>query len=87
MRNLVAGTKYLETTGDLIVHNESTSEKAIITFEAAGWSGKRNLVTGVCYNAGGTKVAWIDGVWDSKLNVRYGSSHDPSHPLWIVNPW
>jgi hypothetical protein len=87
MRNLVAGAKYLETIGDLTVRNETTGEKAVITFEAGGWAGKRNQVAGICYAANGSKSAWIEGVWDSKLSVRYGSSHDPSHPLWLATPW
>lgn len=87
MRNLIAGAKYLETIGDLVVHNETTSEKAVLNFEAAGWSGKRNQVAGLVYAANGSKAAWIDGVWDGQLKVRYGSSHDPSHLLWAVNPW
>lgn len=89
MRNLIAGTKYLETIGEMIVTNETNGEKCIITFKDAGWSGaSRNHVAGICYKADGrTKAAWIDGVWDSHLDVRYGGPKDPAHPLWIVHPW
>lgn len=89
MRNLIAGTKYLETIGEMVVTNETNGEKCVITFKDAGWSGStRNHVTGICYKADGkTKAAWIDGVWDSHLDVRYGGPKDPAHPLWIVHPW
>jgi hypothetical protein len=36
--------------------------------------------------ATGKKVAWIDGKWDSKLDVKYGP-HDPAHLLWETHPW
>ncbi|KAJ9109894.1 hypothetical protein QFC19_001874 [Naganishia cerealis] len=89
MRNLIAGTKYLETIGEMVVTNETTREKCVITFKDGGWSGAtRNHVAGVCYKSDGkTKAAWIDGVWDSHLDVRYGGPKDPAHMLWIVHPW
>jgi hypothetical protein len=89
MRNLIAGTKYLETIGEMIVTNETNGEKCVITFKDGGWSGAtRNHVTGICYKRDGkTKAAWIDGVWDSHLDIRYGGPKDPAHPLWIVHPW
>lgn len=36
--------------------------------------------------ATGKKVAWIDGKWDSKLDIKYGP-HDPAHLLWETHPW
>lgn len=86
MRNLVAGTKYLETIGDLIL-TSSTGEKCVITFHAAGWTGKGNQVTGICYGRDGSKQAFIEGSWDAGLSVRYGTHKDPPHSLWKVNPW
>lgn len=89
MRNLIAGTKYLETIGEMVVTNETNGERCVVTFKDGGWSGAtRNHVTGVCYKGDGkTKAAWIDGVWDSHLDIRYGGPKDPAHPLWIVHPW
>lgn len=86
MRNLVAGTKYLETIGDMHIKS-STGERCTLTFHAAGWTGKGNQVTGVCFGRDGSKQAWIDGSWDAGLTIRYGGPKDPPHPLWLVNPW
>ncbi|KAJ9124260.1 hypothetical protein QFC22_001059 [Naganishia vaughanmartiniae] len=89
MRNLIAGTKYLETIGEMVMTNETNGEKCVVTFKEGGWSGAtRNHVAGICYKSDGkTKAAWIDGIWDSHLEIRYGGPKDPAHPLWIVHPW
>lgn len=42
--------------------------------------------SGIVMSASGSKVAWIDGKWDSKLDIKYGP-HDPAHLLWQTNPW
>lgn len=36
--------------------------------------------------ATGKKVAFIDGKWDSRLEIKYGP-HDPASLLWQTRPW
>lgn len=85
-RNLVAGTKYLEVVGDMLITNTTTSEKAIVSFkEGSTWGGlsSRNKVEGrVCDSAGRTKVELV-GRWDERIERKEGK--DVYERLWQIN--
>ncbi|CED84033.1 Oxysterol-binding protein [Phaffia rhodozyma] len=87
IRNLVAGTKYVETIGPMEIYNLTTGDVCHLNFKEGGWGGSgRNVVSGYVL-ASGSKAAWIEGKWDSRLDVRYGSAKDPAHMLWQARQW
>jgi hypothetical protein len=85
-RNLVAGTKYLEVVGDLVVTNEGSGEKATIAFkEGSAWGGSstRNKIEGkVCDEHGRTRVELV-GRWDEHVDKKEGK--DNFTRLWVIN--
>ena len=85
-RNLVAGTKYLEVVGDMIVINESSGEKATVNFkEGSSWGGAstRNKIEGkVCDASGATKIE-LTGRWDEHVDKKEGGSK--FERLWEIN--
>ncbi|KAL8280331.1 hypothetical protein RQP46_007248 [Phenoliferia psychrophenolica] len=86
LRNLVAGTKYLEIVGDLIVTNESSGAKAVISFkEGSTWGGNstRNKLEGKVFDANGTVQVELVGRWDEHVDRKEGK--DSYQRLWRVN--
>jgi hypothetical protein len=77
----------LETVGDLHIKNESSGESCVVTFKQAGWTGPRNLVTGVIQSSCGKEVAWLQGACDSHLEVRVGSRKKRGEQIWEAHPW
>src|SRR5689334_12665249 len=68
MRNLMAGTKYLEHTGDLKIINHSTRETCVLTFkESSFFSGTKHEVAGHVMTANGAKKRTLQGRWSESL--------------------
>ncbi|KAG0051627.1 Oxysterol-binding protein- protein 3 [Gryganskiella cystojenkinii] len=68
MRNLMAGTKYLEHTGDLKVVNHTTKETCVLTFkESSFFSGTKHELHGHVLAANGTKKRTLQGRWSESL--------------------
>ncbi|KAF9277144.1 hypothetical protein BGZ68_009512 [Mortierella alpina] len=68
MRNLMAGTKYLEHTGEMKVINHATGEKCILTFkESSFFSGTKHEITGHVLAANGAKKRSLQGRWSESL--------------------
>ncbi|KAI5477524.1 oxysterol-binding protein [Pseudohyphozyma bogoriensis] len=86
VRNLVAGSKYLEVVGDMTITNLSTDEKAIISFkEGSAWGGlsSRNKIEGkVLDSKGRTKVELV-GRWDEHVDRKEGK--DNYVRLWRID--
>jgi oxysterol-binding protein-related protein 3/6/7 len=85
-RNLVAGTKYLELVGDLVVTNEKTGHKAVIAFkEGSAWGGSstRNKIDGKVYDDRGDVKVELVGRWDEHIDKKEGGSHFTR--LWQIN--
>ncbi|SJX61195.1 related to OSH3-Member of oxysterol-binding protein family [Sporisorium reilianum f. sp. reilianum] len=70
MRNLLAGNKYLEHVGELVVTNEGTGQRAVLEFkEGTMWGGSssRNCVEGKVYDANDSVVTTLKGKWSDNL--------------------
>ncbi|GJJ77937.1 oxysterol-binding protein-related protein 3/6/7 [Entomortierella parvispora] len=68
MRNLMAGTKYLEHTGELKVINHTTRESCVLTFkESSFFAGTKHEVIGQVLTANGVKKRTLQGRWSESL--------------------
>ncbi|ORZ06103.1 Oxysterol-binding protein-domain-containing protein [Lobosporangium transversale] len=84
MRNLMAGTKYLEHTGDLKVVNHATRETCVLTFkESSFFAGTKNEVVGSVMDASGAKKRSLQGKWNESLMEELGPNK--FERLWKVN--
>lgn len=78
IRNLVAGTKYLEIVGDMVVKNVESGAKAVVQFkEGSSWGGasSRNKIEGKVTNESGKTVAELAGRWDESVDRKEGKSN------------
>ncbi|CEQ42845.1 SPOSA6832_04710, partial [Sporobolomyces salmonicolor] len=78
VRNLVAGTKYLEVVGDLVVTCSSSAAQAIISFkEGSAWGGSstRNKVEGRVVDEQGRVVVELVGRWDEHVDQKEGKNN------------
>ncbi|KAK4057120.1 Oxysterol-binding protein 3 [Microbotryomycetes sp. JL221] len=86
VRNLVAGTKYLEVVGDMTVVNENTGEKAVVSFkEGSSWGGasSRNKIEGKVLDSNGSTKIELVGRWDESVDKKEGGSK--FERLWEIN--
>ncbi|KAG0326083.1 hypothetical protein BGZ99_010137 [Dissophora globulifera] len=84
MRNLMAGTKYLEHTGELKVVNHTTRESCVLTFkESSFFSGTKNEVVGQIMDANNNKKRTLQGKWSEALMEEVGPNK--FERLWKVN--
>ncbi|KAG0207709.1 Oxysterol-binding protein- protein 7 [Mortierella sp. GBA30] len=68
MRNLMAGTKYLEHTGEMKVINHKTGEKCVLTFkESSFFSGSKHELVGHVIARDGIKKRTLQGRWSESL--------------------
>ncbi|KAG0086827.1 Oxysterol-binding protein- protein 3 [Podila epicladia] len=68
MRNLMAGTKYLEHTGELKVINHTTRETCVLTFkESSFFAGTKHEIVGHVMNSSGAKKRTLQGRWSESL--------------------
>ncbi|GAA5879315.1 hypothetical protein JCM8547_000661 [Rhodosporidiobolus lusitaniae] len=77
VRNLVAGTKYLEVVGDLVVTSSLSSASATISFkEGSSWGGAstRNKVEGKIVDEKGNVKIELVGRWDDSVDKKEGKS-------------
>ncbi|KAG0043199.1 Oxysterol-binding protein- protein 3 [Gryganskiella cystojenkinii] len=68
MRNLMAGTKYLEHTGELKIINHTTRETCVLTFkESSFFAGTKHEIVGHVMTANGAKKRTLQGRWSESL--------------------
>ena len=69
MRNIVAGTKYLEHVGPMKISNETTGARCEIEFKESGMWGSANVVNAAIYSTPhSTHVdAKLEGKWHESL--------------------
>ena len=88
MRNIVAGTKYLEHVGSLIIDNKTTGERCEIIFKEAGMWGNANVVNATVFSPTGKVETKLEGKWDeslarvvsrNQLEVLWRANELPSH--------
>jgi hypothetical protein len=76
VRNIIAGEKYVEPTGSMIVMNENTFHKAVINFKAKGmFSGRSEDVSVQAFDIHGEELSLgLAGTWTSSLQF---TDHGP----------
>ena len=87
LRNIIAGEKYVEPVGNITVVNETTGEKAIITFKTKGMFSGRSEEVGVqTFDAyGDEQILGLTGKWTSSLTItEHGEPRDKEGPVWSV---
>ncbi|KAI8373387.1 Oxysterol-binding protein-domain-containing protein [Choanephora cucurbitarum] len=97
LRNLVAGTKYIEHIGEMKVINHTTGDYAIVTFKEAAPAGTgffanlafdnsqyRNHVTVKLYNQSNSLVKELQGKWNESMSEVVGP--DQYSTLWRCKP-
>ena len=88
LRNIIAGEKYVEPVGSMTVMNETTCEKAIVTFKAKGmFSGRSEDVCVQTFDAyGDEQVLGLTGKWTSSLIVtEHGDAKGNEDPIWSAD--
>ncbi|KAF5368616.1 hypothetical protein D9758_002382 [Tetrapyrgos nigripes] len=85
MRNLIAGTKYLEHVGKMVIENATDNSRCVLEFKQNGYWGPSNVVSGTITDSSGTVKSELEGKWDE----QFSQTVDPSHlvVLWRVAPW
>ena len=87
LRNIIAGEKYIEPVGEMTVINETTGQRAIITFKAKGmFSGRSEEVTTQAFDAhDGELVLGLQGSWTHSLQLtEHGNATNKT--IWSVGP-
>lgn len=82
LRNIVAGDKYVEPVGTMVVTEETSGCKAVVTFKAGGmFSGRSEEVSVACYDVQGREMSvGMSGKWTSDLSLSSGET------VWKANP-
>ena len=87
LRNIIAGEKYVEPVGTMIVVNEITGEKAVVTFKTKGMFSGRSEDVGVqTFDAyGDEQLLGLTGKWTSSLTVtEHGDPKAREPPIWTA---
>ena len=88
LRNIIAGEKYVEPVGNMIVVNETTGEKALVTFKSGGmFSGRSEDVSAELLDSYGARTAFgLTGKWTTSLVATENNVVRPSgNPVWTAN--
>lgn len=87
LRNIIAGEKYVEPVGSMVILNEQAAMKAIVTFKAKGmFSGRSEEVAVETYDAGGEPLLLgLQGTWTQSLHLtKNGVVTDTA--IWSAGP-
>ena len=81
MRNLIAGEKYIEPVGEIIVWNHTSGDKAVVEFKPAKgiWSGRAEQVGITTYTKDGSVGLRAEGKWTESIQAVPGAEE-----LWRV---
>ncbi|KAI5805800.1 Oxysterol-binding protein-domain-containing protein [Geopyxis carbonaria] len=88
LRNIIAGEKYVEPTGNMHIHHENTGEKAIVAFKAnkgmfAGRS--EDVSVSVLRSDGSPHPLTLIGKWTDQLTL-HDADNTPIKQLWSTGP-
>ncbi|KAI8991539.1 Oxysterol-binding protein-domain-containing protein [Mycotypha africana] len=92
MKNMIAGEKYLEHSGECKVMNHTTGDTAVIVFKEGSGGGlfgaptKRNDVIATLYNKAGGKVKRLTGKWSEAIAEEVGMDKNKLNVLWTAKP-
>lgn len=87
LRNIIAGEKYVEPVGIMTVVNETTGEKAVVSFKSKGmFSGRSEDVAVQTYDAYDDELPLgLVGRWTSSLSVtEHGNMRDNESAIWTA---
>jgi hypothetical protein len=87
LRNIIAGEKYVEPVGEMVVVNKTTGQKSVSTFKAGGmFSGRSEEVTVKAFDIHGHELPLgLSGTWTSSLQLtEHGSATNKT--IWAVGP-
>lgn len=87
IRNLLAGNKYLEHVGEMVITNVRTNERLVIQFKEGtmfGGPANRNHIEGTMYDPNNSPMGTIKGKWDEQVARVMGKDH--LQVLWEVEP-
>lgn len=87
LRNIIAGEKYVEPVGNMTIVNETTGEKAVVTFKTKGmFSGRSEDVTVQTYDSyGDEQPLGLVGKWTSSLtDTENCNTRANERPIWSV---
>lgn len=85
LRNIIAGEKYVEPVGEMVVVNETTGQKSVATFKAGGmFSGRSEEVTVKAFDIHGHPLPLgLAGTWTNSLQLtEHGSVTNKT--IWSV---
>ena len=87
MRNIIAGEKYVEPTGGMHIHNETTGEKATVTFKMnkGMFSGRSEEVSVAAVDGDGNAYPLsLVGKWTEQLSFCNTGTTEPLREAWRV---
>ncbi|KAI9684471.1 MAG: hypothetical protein M1829_002281 [Trizodia sp. TS-e1964] len=86
LRNIIAGEKYVEPVGTMTIVNETTGDKAIVTFKAKGmFSGRSEDVAVHAASKDGTALPLgLTGKWTTSLTITERNAE--TTPVWTAGP-
>ena len=69
MRNIIAGEKYVEPVGEIVIWNHTSGEKAVVEFKPAKgiWSGRAEDLEITTYTKDGGVGARAEGQWSEAI--------------------
>jgi oxysterol-binding protein-related protein 3/6/7 len=81
MRNIIAGEKYIEPVGEIVVWNHTSGEKAIVEFKPAKgiWGGRAEDVAITTFTKDGSVGLRAEGKWTESIKSMPGGQE-----LWKV---
>jgi len=88
LRNIIAGEKYVEPTGSMHIHNETTGEKAVVTFKQnkGMFSGRSEEVSVQAFDGNGDVYPTsLVGKWTEHLLLVDDAGNQQSE-IWRVGP-
>jgi oxysterol-binding protein-related protein 3/6/7 len=83
MRNIVAGTKYLEHVGTMQIFNSTTGERCEVEFKESGMWGASNIVNATVFNSRNRAVEKMSGKWNESIALVIGRNQ--LEILWRAN--
>jgi hypothetical protein len=71
MRNIIAGEKYVEPVGEIVVWNHTSGEKAVVEFKPAKgiWGGRAEEVAITTYTKDGQTGLRAEGTWTEGIRM------------------
>ncbi|KAL9103407.1 MAG: hypothetical protein Q9163_001546 [Psora crenata] len=88
LRNIIAGEKYIEPVGTMMVANELTGEHAVVSFKSGGMFSGRSEDVGVqIFDTYGVQAPFgLIGKWTSSLTVTENDHvRESGEPIWTVD--